>query len=507
MKFIKDIFNRIKSKINSNITVKMFFITAVVLITFLTITLLSQRSLFETVYYKQKESDIRNNVKKFSDTFTNAQDEGEILSSIEYFQSQYNTSIAVLNTSTNIVVRFKTNSEVMDSKNNEIFSYVIRTIRGNNELVNKLVSSEQITLSFTDTTENVQSLASAVMKGNYIIIGITSVQQIKEAAGVISQFYKYFYIGAIILIFVMAAMYSKFITRPLRQINAVALKLSNLDFSEKCKVKNNDEIGNLGNTLNFLSDNLDNSLTSLNEANEKLKEDIDKERRIEAMRKEFIADVSHELKTPITLIKGYAEGIKDGVLLEETMDESLDVIIEESDKMGKLVKDMLQLSSLESKKEIFSLTRIDLYSLINKVVKRLSHSIEEKHIIINLNLLASMVEGDEFRIEQVITNFLTNAVRHCNKEGQINIFMEEDIDSIKIFFENTGSNIPEEDIDKIWDKFYKVDKSRSRKDGGTGLGLSIVKNILEMHQGSYGVKNTEDGVKFYFTLPKNQRGI
>lgn len=507
MKIIKGIFHKIKNKINSNITIKMFFITAIVLIAFLTLTLLSQRSLFETVYYKQKESDIRNNVKKFSDTFTNAQDEGEILNSIEVFQSQYNTSVAVLNTSTNIVVRFKTNSEVVDSKNNETFSYVIRTIRGNEELVNKLVNSEQITLSFRDTTENVQSLASAVMKGSYIIIGVTSVQQVKEAAGVISQFYKYFYIGAIILIFIMAAMYSKFITRPLRQINMVALKLSNLDFSEKCKVKNNDEIGNLGSTLNFLSDNLDKSLTSLNEANEKLKQDIDKERRIEAMRKEFIADVSHELKTPITLIKGYAEGIKDGILLEETMDESLNVIIEESDKMGKLVKDMLQLSALESKKEIFSLTNIDLSALINKVVKRLNHSIEEKHILINLNLLSTQVEGDAFRIEQVITNFFTNAVRHCNNQGQITISMEEDIDRIIIFFENTGSHIPEDDIDKIWDKFYKVDKSRNRKDGGTGLGLSIVKNILEMHMGSYGVENTKDGVKFNFALPKNQRGV
>jgi len=253
--------------------------------------------------------------------------------------------------------------------------------------------------------------------------------------------------------------------------------------------------------LNFLGENLDSSLNSLKEINRKLQSDIDRERKIENMRKEFIADVSHELKTPITLIKGYAEGIKDGVFLEGNMDSSLNVIIEESDKMNKLVRDMLQISSLESGKVILNKELFFIDNLVKNVVKKLHHSIDNKNVKIDMNLYEKQIYGDVFKIEQVITNFLTNAIRHTPCEGSIFIEMYLKGNMTQISFENTGELIKSEEIEKIWDKFYKIDKSRNRKDGGTGLGLSIVKNIVDLHGGQYGVENTEIGVKFYIILP------
>ncbi|MEG0308451.1 MAG: HAMP domain-containing sensor histidine kinase [Clostridium sp.] len=500
-KNIKGEFENIKETIKKNITVKMFFVTTIVFITFLTITLISQRMLFEKIYDDKKEADIKNNVIKFKDTLNTAKSESAIIESIKGFESNYNTSIGVLNTQNNLMITFKTNSEAIDSKNNEIFNYIIKTIRSDSKLLARVMLSEQVTISFIMQDTGTKYLASAIMDQNNIIIGFTSLQHVKEAMGVIGIFYKYFYIGAIGVIVILSLMYSKIITNPLRQLNMVAAKMSNLDFSERCQVTCEDEIGSLGDTLNFLGENLETSLNSLKEINRNLQSDIDKEREIENMRKGFIADVSHELKTPITLIKGYTEGIKDGIFLEDNIESSLDVIIEEANKMNNLVKDMLQLSSLEGGKMVLHEELFYIDDLLKNVIKKLHHSIDNKGINITMRLEHSKVQGDMFKIEQVITNFLTNSIRHTDTNGSIRVEVYNNYSDTKVTFENTGEHIKDEELDKIWVKFYKIDRSRNRRDGGTGLGLSIVKNIVDLHQGTCGVENTSRGVKFYFTLP------
>lgn len=504
---IKKTITNIRYKISKSITSKMFLITAIIFISFLAITLFSQRMLFENMYYKQKEIDIKSNVMKFKNTLTTAENQKEILESIELFQSRYTTSVAVLDTQNGLFMKFDTNSEVVDSKNDNILDYIVRSVTTDVDLISRLSAKEQVTISFTDSMGETKYLASAVMDGTKIIMGYTSLQYVKEAVSVIGMFYKYFFIGAIAVIIVLCIIYSRFITKPLRAINKVAVKMSNLDFSKKCEVVSKDEIGNLGNTLNFLGSNLDAALTSLKEINSKLQSDIDRERAIENMRKDFIADVSHELKTPITLIKGYTEGIKDGIFVQENLDASLEVILQETDKMGNLVKDMLEISSLESGKIVLREDVFSMDELIRTIVNKLRHSIESKEIKIKVNLINYKAMGEVFKIEQVVTNFLTNAIRHTTIKGEINIDMLIIDNGIKVSFENSGSYIDTEELDKIWDKFYKVDKSRNRKEGGTGLGLSIVKNIVDLHGGTYGVENTDLGVKFYFTLPDEKKSL
>ncbi|OAA84044.1 Sensor protein SrrB [Clostridium ljungdahlii] len=336
-----------------------------------------------------------------------------------------------------------------------------------------------------------------------IIFSITSLQPVNEASSVIKEFYFYFYIGAIVLILILCLMYTNMVSKPLVKLNETAKKMAALDFSEKCNIKNEDEIGNLASTLNFLSYNLDKALTSVNAANEKLEKDIEKERNIDKARKEFIAAVSHELKTPINLIGGYAEGLKDGIFKENEEDQYIDIIIDESNKMANLVSDMLNLSHLESGTMKLSKEEFFIDDLIESVIKRFYKVIKDKGITINCNIITkTKVCADWDKMEQVITNFTTNAIKNTYEGGIITFAIEEEPDKTIVSVENTGKGIPEEELGKIWDNFYKLDKSRNRKLGGTGIGLAIVKNILILHGYKYGVKNTDNGIKFYFVVYK-----
>jgi two-component system sensor histidine kinase VanS len=293
------------------------------------------------------------------------------------------------------------------------------------------------------------------------------------------------------------------IAKPLIKITKTASKMAKLDFTEKCMVKSEDEIGDLAISLNLLSENLNEALTSLTDANEQLEKDIEKEKKLTEMRKDFVAAVSHELKTPITLIEGYTQALNDDVLEGEEKQYFIDVIMDESKKMNNLVSDMLDLSQLESGNFKLVQEEFFLHELVKPVTKKFSSLLNEKNIKFELNLIQNIkVNADWNRIEQVLTNYMTNAIRHTDDGGFISVIMVNKDDTICVEVENTGRKIDDDEIIKIWDNFYKIDKSRTRKLGGTGLGLSIVKNIMVLHGGSCGVENTEKGVKFYFILKK-----
>ncbi|CAH2214501.1 HAMP domain-containing sensor histidine kinase [Tepidibacter aestuarii] len=331
----------------------------------------------------------------------------------------------------------------------------------------------------------------------------SSLQQIGEAMTIMKEYYVYVFIAALLFILILAFVYSKMIAAPLVKINKSAIKMADLDFSSYCDIKSKDEIGSLASSLNSLSKNLNSTLEELKKANAKLEKDIEKEKKLEKMRKEFISSASHEFKTPLGIIKGFAEGIKDGIY-ENKKEYYLGVIIDETEKMNDLVLDMLELSKLESKSYKLNKEELIIDKLFYKVINKFKYHIEEKKISINFDVGRQniFVYGDKRGIEQVIVNLFSNAIRHTGFLGNINIDIKMQNMKVYIYIENSGKNIPKEKIDKIWDRFYRVEESRHRQSGGTGLGLSIVKNILEIHDSEYGVKNTDDGVLFYFTLEK-----
>lgn len=305
---------------------------------------------------------------------------------------------------------------------------------------------------------------------------------------------------SIVLIFFIATRY----TRPIMDLAKWAQEMRGLDFSTRFEVKRDDEIGVLGNSMNELSDKLEQTISDLKTANIELQQDIEKKSEQEQMRREFLANVSHELKTPIALIQGYAEGLKENISDDpESRDYYCEVIIDESDKMNQMVKRLLSLNQLEFGENQVQLEHFDLNAVMDSVIgtNRILFEQQEVELRYHPKETPIMVWADEYMIEEVLTNYISNALHHVSKEsGVIEIKAVEREEKVRVSVFNTGLPIPEEDREKIWTKFYKVDKARTREYGGNGIGLSIVKAVMEAHNQAFGVQNYDNGVEFWFEL-------
>lgn len=314
----------------------------------------------------------------------------------------------------------------------------------------------------------------------------------------------YLYTGMIVVAISILAIWflSQRLTKPLEELTDISIRMSNLDFNAKYESGGEDEIGVLGQNFNKMSKELEQTISELKTANNELQKDIEKKERIDDMRKEFLSNVSHELKTPIALIQGYAEGLKECINDEaESRDFYCEVIIDEAAKMNNMVKKLLTLNQLEFGNDQISMECFDLTELVRGVVNSAQLLADQKDAqILFVQDTSVYVWGDEFKIEEVVTNYVSNAINHIDGERKIEIKMQRREGHIRLSVFNTGKPIPEEDIDKIWIKFYKVDKARTREYGGSGIGLSIVKAIMESMNQKFGVKNYENGVEFWFEL-------
>ena len=328
-------------------------------------------------------------------------------------------------------------------------------------------------------------------------------QSIEENVSITSHFIALVGIAAILIGAVAVAFATNYITKPINSLARISNKMSGLDFSEKYTGKEKDEIGTLGDSINSMSDKLQKTIEDLKEANRKLQEDIDLKEKIDETRKEFISNVSHELKTPIALIEGYAEGLTEGIADDkESRDYYCSVIADEARKMNLMVKQLTSLTNYEFGQNPLVRENFDLSELIKNIVKSEKLRAEDKEAVIRLDLMEPcIVNADEFKIEEVLTNFITNSYNHLGGERNI-VIKEELVDNktVRLSVYNDGEKIPQESLKRIWDKFYKVDKARTRAYGGSGIGLSIVKAIMEAHGNQYGVINREHGVEFFVTL-------
>lgn len=294
------------------------------------------------------------------------------------------------------------------------------------------------------------------------------------------------------------------VTNPILKLADLSEEMSNLNFDVHYEENAEDEIGVLGRSMNTLSGTLKETIQALKDANVQLQQDIEEKIQIDEMRKEFIANVSHELKTPIALIQGYAEGLTEGMCEdEESRNYYCGVITDEAAKMNKMVRQLLTLTALEFGRDMPVLEPFDIMALIRDLVNSSQILLQQSGAHAEVEGPQKLpVLGDEFKIEEVLTNYLTNAIHHLDGERKICIRAEEDSTGetviIRVF--NTGNPIPEEDIPNLWTKFYKVDKARTRAYGGSGIGLSIVKAIMDAHHQSCGVANRDGGVEFWFTL-------
>lgn len=325
------------------------------------------------------------------------------------------------------------------------------------------------------------------------IYTMASLQPVNEAVQVIKQYYIYIVLFVVALVLLAAFYYSKGITLPLLRVNAVTKRMANLDFSERITVKTKDEIGELSNNINYLSSTLQSYINQL-------QQDVEKERRLEQTRKDFIAGVSHELKTPLSIMKSCIAILQDGVAVEKK-DHYFHALGNEVDRMDRLIADMLELAKYESGTYKMEVGSFFIDELIYSVIDQISIKTVDQKINIELKLHSIEVIGNQNRIEQVMMNLLSNALQHTPDKGKIIVTTINGEGQVKITVENEGKHIKEDQLEKIWDSFYQGDKAqRSKK--GTGLGLAISKNILLLHDVKYGVFNTKDGVCFYFHLNK-----
>ena len=286
--------------------------------------------------------------------------------------------------------------------------------------------------------------------------------------------------------------------------------MSNLNFKRKYRINDSeDEINELGKSINTLSDKLEDTINQLKINNSELEKDIEAKSKIDEMRRQFISDVSHELKTPISLIQGYAEGLVENVNSDdESRQFYSEVILDEANKMDKLVKRLLELMKLEYDDRKFNDMKFDLNELIEEVIRNSKVKLEESKIQIDFKEdEPKIVYADDFYIEQVVTNYFTNAMKNIKevdgkKKIKIRIKNSKEEGKYRVTVFNTGDNIDEEHLNRIWTRFYKVDESRDRSKGGTGIGLSLVRAIMTKYNSAYGVNNKKDGVEFYFDIKK-----
>lgn len=312
-----------------------------------------------------------------------------------------------------------------------------------------------------------------------------------------------FWIWLVLLMAVMLIVnvfLGKIVTKPLISINETAKRIAKLDFSKECTVVTNDEYGELSANLNRMSNNLQQALIDIEKANKQLEKDVEQERQLLCERKEFVDTLSHEMKTPLGVIRAYTEGLRDEV--DETKrTKYMSVIIEETERINYLIVSLLDLSALEAGASKLTLERFDFIELVETVAGRLLIDVPDRnyHFTYELPQDKMYVFSDEIRTEEVLENLIMNAKKHVVLDGVIKLSVKQSQSMLKCTIYNQGDNIEEENLSKIWTKFYR--SKQSQKNSGSGLGLAIVAQILSMQGLSYGAKNLSGGVEFYFTLP------
>ena len=343
-----------------------------------------------------------------------------------------------------------------------------------------------------------------ILSDGHLIMMRTPLESIRESVKISNKFLAYIGILAVILSGITIYIVIRKVTMPILELTDISKKMIQLDFDAKYTGNSKNEIDQLGAHMNQLSETLEHTISELKSANNELIVDNERKTKIDTMRKEFLSNVSHELKTPLALIQGYAEGLKECVNDDaESREFYCEVIMDEADKMNQMVKKLLTLNQLEFGNDEITMERFDLTELIKGVLGSVSILALQNDVAVEFEEESCYVWADEFKVEEVITNYLSNAIHHAEFEKKIRIFYTKKEDCVRISVFNTGKQIPGEDIEHIWDQFYKVDKARTREYGGSGIGLSIVKAIMDSFHKDCGVENCENGVEFWFELDTN----
>ena len=497
--------NKIKDVLSS-VKVKLFLTLSTTVLLIILFLIIVNNFALEKFYLYKKQNTLKSVYESLNDYYKTPGQDNDLQTELEKLSIKNNFDILIKdNNGINLYTTNKNFSTVIGSIND-----ILDKVQGGKELE----SNDNFTIKKQRDSKNGLSymMLSGKLENGYFLYIRIPLNSIQDSVSISNNFLLMMAGFTILIASIMVTIVSKKFTEPILELNNIAKKMSNLDFSQKYKVTNaRDEINDLGRSINTMSDKLERTIKQLRSSNIELERDIEEKSKIDEMRKTFISDVSHELKTPIALIQGYSEGLLENVNNdEESRKFYAEVILDETNKMDKLVKQLLELMKLEYGKREFNNKEFNIVELEKEVIRKTNVMIEEKQAEIKFDENEDIrVFADDFYIEQVLTNYLTNAIKNVKEMyGEKYIKISNEINKeeqkvcIKVF--NTGEQISEENLNRIWNRFYKADESRHREDGGTGIGLAFVKAIMGNYDNKYGVNNLENGVEFYFELDMRQ---
>ena len=410
---------------------------------------------------------------------------------------RYGIEILIVDASTSVVVSAEIESEV---ERERVIEFVLSQ--------DKLMQLHKMKSNYYFIhTQDVRAKSSymemvGMLDNNLYFFFRAPLENIENHVAVANRFLIQVSAIAIVIGVVVIVYMTKRVTTPIKQLANISNRMANLDFSAYYESSGDNEVDMLGRHMNVMSNKLESTISELKTANVELQKDIERKNKNEELRKEFLTNISHELKTPIALIQGYAEGLKDGIQDDpESRNFYCDVIIDEANRMNNMVRNLMNLSEIEAGKNTAKLECVNLTDLVDNILRSMELAFEQKEIKLEVHSEKdTFVWADAFQLEEVIRNYVTNAINHIGGERLIAFTFTKLEKRIRVNVFNSGIPIPEESIPYIWDKFYKVDKARTREYGGSGVGLSIVKAIMESMDCKYGVHNHENGVSFYFEV-------
>ena len=458
-------------KIKSKLSVKVFLITSILMVACCSVTYLCIAH-FAPYIYSHDLAEVEELADMLSEELSHIPKE-----EVQYFIQGYND---ILTKQYDDEFAF----HLFQNSGNEIALSDLNEFTGNKiDDYKSTDTTREYEISFADSTEAyILLLAKNTNKESQVVLALQKTLPILSVA--------------ILLVSVIAAFfYTWYMTKPIKKISKLSKQMADMDFSGLCPTNRTDEIGVLSHSLNDLSKKLAAALSELQEANQKLQADIDMERRLEKQRVEFFAAASHELKTPITIIKGQLQGMLYQVGRYKDRETYLAQSLEITDTLGKMVQELLTISRLDTPGYTCKKSNLNLSNFIIDRITVFEDLFMQKDLTVEQSISPEIyILGDMQLLQKALDNLLGNAAAYSGAGNQILIKLWKETETTTLTIENTGAHIPDEAISKLFEPFYRVDQSRNRQTGGTGLGLYIVKTILDLHGAKIEITNTIQGV-------------
>ena len=495
---------RVRNSVKS-VRLKLFLTLCIVITTIILLLVLINNVVLEKFYLYNKTKVMKHTYMKINEYCNQKEDYERLDNELRTIAIKNNADI-IIKSNDNIIMLETESYRQNYEKEIEFFDEISKK----GERVQRLYKEENVIIDLIkEKNTNVNYIVVTAKLDNDLELNMaTPTADLQESARISNNVLIAIGGAVIVISGIISSFVSRKFTAPILELNAIAQKMSNLDFSQKYQINDTeDEINNLGKSINTMSDKLEKTIQQLTVNNNELEKDIERKSKIDEMRKQFISDVSHELKTPIALIQGYAEGLVENVNADdESREFYANVILDEVNKMDRLVKQLLELMKLEYGKREFNNENFNIVELINEVIRKSNVMLEENEVKVDFNCdKVIMAYADSFYVEQILTNYITNAIKYSKevngeKKIQLNVLLDSLKNKIRVTVFNTGDNIDETELQRIWGRFYKIDSSRNRDKGGTGIGLAFVKAIMNNYKNEYCAINKPNGMEFFFEL-------